>query len=167
MRGRKPVSTEVRIRRGETPKRPPLVVGGREAPPMPHGLNGRAQTAWRQIIKDLSAAKLLDRSDAIVIESLCVAVGRAREARAIVNRDGLWHVNSQGRVAHPMIAIELSQWREARQLADRLPLSPWGRARLGLALGTQPAAAGAGAEADLERELGPSPRQLHLVANDA
>lgn len=134
---------------------------------MPQGLNGRAQTAWRQIVRDLAAAKLLDRSDGIVIESLAVAIGRAREARSIVNSDGLWHQNSQGRVAHPMLAIELAQWREARQLADRLPLSPWGRARLGLALGTQAAAAGAGAEADMERELGPSPRQLHLVASDA
>ncbi len=162
MKGRKPVPTEVRLKRGETPEAPPIVVGGRIAPRMPLGLNAYQKTAWRTVVADLSKANLLDHADAAVIEAFAVFWGRARQARAMVNREGLLSKSAHGG-AHAAVGIEERSFREVRQLADQLPLSPWGRARLGLHLGITPSV-GVGADEDLARELGPSPRQLHLVA---
>lgn len=141
---------EERRRRGENVTAP--IIGGRERPTMPPGLNDRQKTAWRSIVRDLERAGILDRADAGVIEAAAIAWGRAREARAIVNREGLLATNSQGRVGHPALAIEQAAWKEFRQLADQLPLSPWGRQRLSITIGS-------GGETDeMERELGPSTR---------
>lgn len=155
--GRKPVPTEERQRRGEQPPRPPVVVGGRSRPPMPHGLTPRMQTAWRTVVEDLEHASILDRADWAVIEAFSVAVGRAREARAIVNREGILASNSQGRVAHPALGIEERAWKEVRQLAEQLPLSPWGRARLGLKGNPE-------GDNGLEADIGQSPRLRVLAA---
>jgi phage terminase small subunit len=38
----------------------------------------------------------------------------------------------QGDVPNRLLQIERESWREFRALAESLPLSPWGRARLGL-----------------------------------
>lgn len=154
-RGRKPVTTEERIKRGETPKRPPLVVGGRRAPRMPNGLNDRAKTAWRQVVDDLLSSGVIDRADSTVIEILATAVGRYRDARTVLNREGILAENSQGRVAHPAVGIAERAEQRILQIADRLPLSPWGRTRLNLLLSS---GGDEGAEADMEATIGRPPR---------
>jgi P27 family predicted phage terminase small subunit len=136
-----------------------VLVGGRSVPPMPRDLTPRMQTAWRAIVRDLDAASLLDRADWAVVEALAVAVGRAREARVIVNRDGVLATNSQRQVAHPALGIEERAWREVRQLAEQLPLSPWGRARLRIGR--------ADADDDFERELGPARPRLVVGGSGA
>jgi P27 family predicted phage terminase small subunit len=129
-------------------------VAGKGAPPMPQGLTKRMQTAWKRIVQDLTAAGMLDRADWPVVEALAVAVGRAREARAILNKDGLLHKNSQGIVAHPALGVEERAWREVRQLAGSiLPLSPPSRASLGLTFGED-------SGDDMERDLGPARLQV-------
>jgi P27 family predicted phage terminase small subunit len=130
--GRKPVPAEVRSRRGDVEQRLPVVVGGREAPPMPRGLNPRQQTCWNYIIADLLRAEMVDHADAGIIEAAAVAWARAREARVHVNREGLVESTPQGRVENRYLAIERASWKEFRALAESLPLSPWGRSRLGL-----------------------------------
>jgi P27 family predicted phage terminase small subunit len=143
-----PATARAAARRGVT------VIAGPGAPPMPQGLTKRMQTAWRAIVRDLTAARMLDRADWPVVEALAVAIGRAREARAIINEQGLLHENSQGKVAHPALGVEERAWREVRQLAGSiLPMSPPSRASLG---GTSTEDAGD----DMERELGPARLQV-------
>lgn len=115
---------------------------------MPAGLNDRMRSVWRQVVRDLAGAGVLDRADWAVVEAFCVSVARAREARALLNGVSLLTANSQGVVAHPALQIEERAWKEVRQLAEQLPLSPWGRARLNLH-GTQPTD-------EIERSLGPA-----------
>lgn len=110
----------------------PVVVGGRSAPPMPVGLNGREQTCWRFIVADLTAGDSIDHADAGIIEAATVAWARAREARVKVHAEGLVEETPQGRVENRYLTIERASWKEFRALAESLPLSPWGRARLGL-----------------------------------
>ena len=160
--GRKPVPAEERRRRGEASAPPPTVIGGRAEPDMPRGLSERSKRAWRQIVRDLAAANILDRADAFVIEALAIHVGRAREARAIIAREGLLSKTAHGG-AHAAVGIEERAWREVRQLADQLPMSPWGRARLGLNLAR---GGGEGADAEMEREIGPAPRLRVMGGGD-
>jgi len=108
-------------------------------------------------VRDLTSADAIDRADAGVLEAAAVAWARAREARVHVNREGLVEGSSQGRVENRYLAIERASWKEFRALAESLPLSPWGRARLGMK--TQ-------APADqVEREIGLPPR-LRVVHDE-
>lgn len=156
MRGRKPEAVQRKLLRGEIVDESPFErLDGR--PPMPAGLSDRQKTAWRQIVDLLAATKALSRADAILIEAMAVAVGRAREARARINAGGLLGSNSQGTVQSPYIAIERDAWREVRLLAGEFPMSTWARNRLGMLL-TAGADAGTGGD-EIERDLGPTPRE--------
>jgi P27 family predicted phage terminase small subunit len=159
MNGRKPIPTETRIRRGEAPRRTPLVTA-RQTPDMPHGLDERAKTAWRQVVRDLDASGVIDRSDGIVIELLATAIARFREARDVIRREGFLHENSQGRVTHPAVGVMERAEKQILQLVDRLPMSPWGRARLNLLMTSD-----GGADADLEHRIGP-PGRLRVVGGE-
>ena len=118
--------------RGERGRPLPVVIGGRIAPPMPAGLNGREQTCWRAIVTDLVRADAIDHADAGILEAAAVAWARAREARVGVHAGGLVEDTPQGRIENRYLSIERASWKEFRALAESLPLSPWGRARLGL-----------------------------------
>lgn len=153
--GRKPTPAETRSARGESSRPLPVVVGGRVAPAMPVGLNGREQTCWRVIVTDLVKAAAIDHADAGIIEAAAVAWALAREARVIRHREGLFEESRQGRVVNRAVTIEQTAWKEFRALAETLPLSPWGRARLGLK-GTISTAS--------DPDLGP-PRRLRVVGD--
>jgi phage terminase small subunit len=156
--GRKPVTAETRRKRGETDRAMPVVIGGRIAPPMPHGLNGREQTCWRYIVADLMKADAIDHADAGIIEAAAVHWALARQARTERHLVGLYDESRQGKVVGRALSIELLAWKEFRALAESLPLSPWGRARLGLK--------GAALDEPVGQTIGPSPRRLRAVGND-
>ena len=130
--GRKPVPAETRRARGEPTRPLPVVIGGRYAPAMPHGLDERMKVCWRAIVTDLSRADAIDHADAGIIEAAAVAWARAREARAAMAGQPLIIQTPQGQVPNRILDIERASWKEFRALAESLPLSPWGRARLGL-----------------------------------
>ena len=130
--GRKPVPAETRRKRGEPDRAMPVVIGGRNVPPMPHGLDDRMKTCWRFIVIDLTAADAIDHADAGVIEAAAVAWARARQARAAMIGQPLLISTPQGQVPNRLLDIERASWTAFRALAESLPLSPWGRARLGL-----------------------------------
>ena len=144
-RGRKPVPSEVRRQRGQRSRPLPVVIGGRTAPPMPHGLDERMKVCWRAIVTDLVRADAIDHADAGIIEAAAVAWARAREARAAMIGQPLIITTPQGQVPNRLLDIERASWKEFRALAESLPLSPWGRARLGL----KGAASGDQVEADI------------------
>jgi P27 family predicted phage terminase small subunit len=153
--GRKPVTAEVRRRRGEPGRPLPVVVGGRTAPKRPPHLTPDMRAAWRFIVTDLMAADAIDHADAGVLEAAAVFWGRARQARSAMQGQDLIVESSQGEVPNRLLDIERQSWKEFRALAESLPLSPWGRARLGLK--ARPAAD------QVEQDIGLPPR-LRVVA---
>ena len=130
--GRKPRTAEARRMAGEPGRPLPVVIGGRIAPTMPQGLNDRMKVCWRAIVGDLMKADAIDHADAGIIEAAAVAWARAREARAAMLGQPLIIATPQGQVPNRLLDIERASWKEFRALAESLPLSPWGRARLGL-----------------------------------
>lgn len=155
MRGRKPAPLEQRRIEGNPRQHAlpdPVLIGGRGVPATPQGLTPAMRAVWRLMIRDLAESGVLDRADAGMVEAAAVFLGRAREARKLLNTEGILAVNSQGRVAHPAIAIERGSWTEFRQIAEHMGLSPAARARLGLS-GHKETMTG-----ELERQIGRAPR---------
>jgi len=110
-----------------------VLVGGREAPSMPRGLSKTAQTAWRALVADMSEAGILDRADGPLLEVAAVLVGRMRDARRVIERDGPVIVGARGTlVKSPYLLIEERCQSELRLLMEQLGCGPVGRARLGL-----------------------------------
>jgi len=149
--GRKPVPVETRQRRGEHIRRTPTVVR-RASPSMPPSFEPDMASCWRTIVKDLSEADAIDHADAGVIEAAAVFWGRARQARSAMMEDGqdLLVQTPQGVIPNRLLQLERESWREFRALAETLPLSPWGRARLGLRSN--------GPRADITDDIGRPPR---------
>lgn len=99
---------------------------------MPDGLNAGMTACWNYIVTDLVRADAIDHADAGIIEAAAVAWARAREARAEMEGKPLIISTPQGQVPNRLLEMERQSWKEFRALAESLPLSPWGRARLGL-----------------------------------
>ena len=120
--------------KGGKPKVQPGGNPGGLSPRMPRGLNDAAKAAWRGLVDDLKAAGLLNMVDVSLIELAAVQLGRAREARAILNAEGLTIVGSKGTVIkHPAAIIEAQASLEARRCLEVLGIGPTSRARLGAA----------------------------------
>jgi P27 family predicted phage terminase small subunit len=132
MRGRKPVPAETRERAGEGRRRIPTVIGGRVRPDKPANLTRDASATWDTIVDTLTKADVIDAADAGVLEAAAIFWGRAREARREMKGQPLLVQTPQGPVPNRLLTIERDSWKEFRALAESLPLSPWGRARLGL-----------------------------------
>lgn len=142
----------------------------RGAPPRPAGLNRRAVAAWTALCTELAALGLLAKTDGAMLEAASVAISRAREARAKVNRDGILAFGSQGQaVVHPAVKLERELWEQARRLLGELGLSPAARLRMQMPVGGAGARAPEGAEpADSQEDvvtakIGASPRRLIAV----
>lgn len=140
----------------------------RGSPPMPAGLNRRAQAAWRQLASELSALGLLARTDGAQLEAAASLIARAREARTRVNRDGLFTHGSTGQLReHPGVKIERDSWAQARQLLEAMGLSPAARLRMqmpvGGAGGQKPAEPVPLPQDEVTARIGASPRTLRAV----
>ena len=155
--GTKPVPAEVRLARGERPRQTAQVIGGRRKPKKPPALSPDMSDAWDTIVTDLMNADVLDHADAGVIEAAAVFWGRAREARVAMMADDQDIVvqSPQGSIPNRLLTVERESWREFRALAESLPLSPWGRARLGIKSRAP--------RSSIVQDLGPSPRTLRVV----
>ena len=128
--GRPPVPVAVREARGESPK--PGVVTRLEPPTEPEGLTHEQQCVWFELVEALHALGILDKTDALPMETMVYAVDRMRRAQEIVNDEGILSENSQGVVRHPAVAVLEAAEKQVTNLSERLGLGPWGRTRLGL-----------------------------------
>lgn len=156
--GRPPVPAEVRAQRGEKDRALPVVIGGRVAPEMPPFMDAEMKRCWNTIVDDLVSADVIDHADAGVIESAAIFWARARAARRDMRGQPLLILTPQGQVPNRLLDIERNSWQHFRALAESLPISPWGRARLGL---KSKGAVGK----DSTDDIGLPPR-LRAVAND-
>lgn len=107
--------------------------------------------AWDTIVDDMMRCEVLDHADAGVIEAAAVFWGRARQARSAMMGEDLLIKTPQGVVPNRLLQLERESWREFRALAESLPLSPWGRTRLGLA--------SKGPSGAIEADIGAAPRR--------
>ena len=64
--------------------------------------------------------------------SAAVAVGRIRQARKILAREGLQARSERGAIVHPLGRLEVAMMSQARQLLAELGLTTTARARLGV-----------------------------------
>jgi P27 family predicted phage terminase small subunit len=132
------------------------VIGGRKPPKQPPALSPDMIDAWQTIVKDLSEADVIDHADGGVIEAAAVFWGRAREARAAMMEQDILIKTPQGPVPNRLLTIERDSWREFRALAESLPLSPWGRARLGIKT--------RGPRSTIDADIGTAPRSRGSLA---
>lgn len=139
MKGRPPIPHERHELEGtrRNDRHPPhaFQIGGRGLPPVPEHLSESAQTAWNEISTAMAASNVLDVADASVLEGACVMWGRAREARLLIEQEGLTAIGARGgTIAHPALKIERDSWALFLRYAEQLGLSPSARARLGISL---------------------------------
>lgn len=81
-------SLEDRRASGEDIPHLPLIVGGRpsadELERPPRDMDKWARAAWREVVPQLVAAKLIDRVDRQALEAYCTHLGRARAIREAI-----------------------------------------------------------------------------------
>jgi P27 family predicted phage terminase small subunit len=140
MRGRYPVPAEIRQKQGQDVSHrpvPPVVVAGGKVDTLdpPTHLTEGQEEVWDEVVPHLGAVGLLDQVDTIMLEALCVNVDRARQAGAIIEKEGTYIKTKRGGwQVHPALRVERDAWEQARKLGEHFALTPVSRTRLGLAL---------------------------------
>lgn len=182
--GPKPRTLEDRRAAGEQITTLPVIAGGRpregEMDTPPTGLDKWARAAWREVVPQLVAGKLIDRVDRHAVEAYSLHMGRARairetieweheEARINLGTGELMNPKTLGRrvrrrtleeqfrartvrgyTSNPLLSQEREALREARMMGELLGLNPVGRTRL-VGKGKKPEGGLAGLTANLPR----------------
>jgi P27 family predicted phage terminase small subunit len=140
--GRTPKPPAIRRREGNAGHRPIIDearVGSAVACvddfPPPVGLPDSPAAVWREIMPELVEIGLVRSIDATVLEALCRAVARARDAEAMLDRDGLVIDGVRGGlVPHPASRIARDCWALALRISGDYGLTAVSRLRLGAAV---------------------------------
>ena len=120
---------------------------------MPRDLSPAARGAWRSVTAALARLGVLSTADGEALRLLCEALGEYREARRVLDREGVTYdleTKTGGTMhrARPEAAIAADAWRRASAMLGRFGLTPADRARLG---GMPEGFRGAGISPDLDR----------------
>jgi P27 family predicted phage terminase small subunit len=140
-KGRPPKPAPIRRLEGHAGHRP-IIEGARvgsaialpEEFPPPESLPEKPAAVWREVVPELVEIGLVRSIDATVLEALCRAVSRAREAEAILDADGLIVEGARGMVPHPAQRIASSSWALALRIAGEYGLTAVARLRVGAAV---------------------------------
>ena len=89
-------------------------------------------TIYKSITNELKAAKVLNNLDVDLLETTCYAIYRMRQARDIINRDGIVIESGNGVVKHPAINIERDYQAIFQNGCIQLGLSPSSRTKLAM-----------------------------------
>ena len=141
MRGRKPLATAEKERRGSfTPhperrnKREPKPPSGR--PTKPKHLDEYASKKWNAVVKLLDQMGLLNKADADLLELYCVTYSGYRRALESVAKTGMVLVTredhgEQVEVRRNPFSVELHKYMDRMQkLLSEMGLSPVSRSRV-------------------------------------
>ena len=101
-----------------------------KARPAPPWMSDAAKAEWKRIMPALSRRGIVSETDLGQLESYCIAFGQAREAEAMLARDGLVIDSPQGPKRHPAVGVMQTAMGEARRIAAEFGLTPVSRARL-------------------------------------
>jgi len=166
VKGRPPKPHEVHEREGTLrPDRHsplPVVLSERGLGEAPKHLNTEQAQIWDWLVQELTGARLLQVTDAPMLEQLAVAVDFARQSRATLEKEGLIFTElkfdkdgncvGETKKRHPAY----NNWKDsvtvAKTLAEHFGLTPSARARLGIQ-----AAVGLSAAKQLEKTIGVNP----------
>lgn len=104
-----------------------------------------------------------------MIEGCAVAIGRARECRTRVNRDGIMSRGSTGQlVVHPGAKLERELWSQAARLLAELGLSANARLRMQMPVGGAGGQGEAPGGADaITAKIGAAPRLRKIDGGQA
>ena len=161
-RGPQPRPTSEKLRLGET--RPSRInytepVPRQRPPRMPPNIRDDpgAATVWRHVMRDQPSGMILS-IDTFVLEQFCHLVAASRRSWPAYGRSvGIAKGRDGGAVVNPLHRVTRDQANEIRVLARELGLSP--AARAGLHVEGE-----GGVRNGIEDVLGPSPRQLRVMA---
>ena len=137
-RGPPPTPTALKLVKGNpgkraVNKREPAAQGELGAPPEHLGAIGKA--TWRQLVTLLRSMRLESAGDRRALELLVGAYEEWREARELVQREGMTYERStaQGEriiCAHPAVAIQADAMRRVQRLLLEFGLTPSARSRV-------------------------------------
>lgn len=97
---------------------------------MPDRLGESEKVIWDKTIKEMAGFDVLDNVDAEQLAIYCELVVKRNEALILLKERGMIVSTEFGIKEHPCIKIEQSYSRLILQYAERLGLTPNGRARL-------------------------------------
>lgn len=106
----------------------------------PSSLSPEGREAWREVV---AAVRSLGREpserDLFGMEALASCMARARQAREVLDREGITVVGANlAEVTHPVVAIEKAALAEARQVRASLGLFAGASGAKGIRTGGQP-----------------------------
>ncbi len=92
---------------------------------MPYGLTSAEKRAWRTLVAALATTREVEAADVPLLEAAAVAWARAREARELVNRYGVFVParGSDGVTANPALRLEREAWKTFERFAVDLGLT--------------------------------------------
>ena len=132
--GPKPKPTELKRLAGNPGKRP---LNDQEPQPepasarCPHGLSDGAKKFWRKRAKDLIRLGVLTTADVPAFLLMAEHYAIAREARAVIDQEGLRDVDINGlRRKHPLLQVWRDNATAYRMYASEFGLTPSSRSRL-------------------------------------
>lgn len=97
---------------------------------MPADLCPEAKAEWKRIVPDLDGKGLLAKVDRGVLVTYCDAVAKQKQARKLLDTEGLTHTGDKGVVTkHPAWMIYTQSGTLIAQLAKELFASPNARLR--------------------------------------
>jgi P27 family predicted phage terminase small subunit len=99
--------------------------------PAPSSLPEEAHDLWRVICTEVARHELR-QGDMPLVEQLCVAAYRHRQAALYINKHGLIVETEFGTARNPMLSVERESANLYLKLANALGLSPEARVRLDL-----------------------------------
>jgi P27 family predicted phage terminase small subunit len=116
------------FRKSRAKKNPPKAAG---KPRCPFKARTIAKKKWDEVTKGLGRLGLIDEIDATHIEGLCKAYQTAKEADAIVDKDGMVIVGAKGTpIKHPAIQVSADAWHKVRMYCNDLGLNHLSRQRM-------------------------------------
>jgi P27 family predicted phage terminase small subunit len=90
-----------------------------------------AAKKWREVLRGLEKFGIVDEIDAAHLEGFAAAYQLAKEADALVAREGMMVAGSMGQaVKHPALAVSSDAWNKVRHYGNDLGLTYLSRTRM-------------------------------------
>lgn len=97
----------------------------------PFPVKSIAGKKWREVLRGLERFSIVDEIDSAHLEGFCAAYQLAKEADALVAREGMMVAGSMGQmVKHPALAVSSDAWSKVRHYGNDLGLTYLSRTRM-------------------------------------
>lgn len=103
--------------------------GMASVPKAPTFLGKDAKAEWRRVTPLLVERRILTDGDLGTLESYATAIGTVREARRVIEREGMTFMGASGPKRHPAVGVMNEAMGLALRLAAELGLTPVSRSR--------------------------------------